>query len=104
MSPILSAFNTAPKQKDWPASMVHICKDDPIERWSKKTKSRRHLIDYELELKKAKMISAQQLSDVLKIPLFFVQEKIRELVKKGRVKRIFVGKYCFFMHVDNEAN
>ena len=102
MSPILSAFNTAPKQKKWAASMVHICKDDPIERWSRKTKSRRHLIDYELELKKAKMISAQQLSEVLNVSLFFVQSKIRELVKKGRVKRIFIDRYCFFMHVDNE--
>ena len=62
----------------------------------------RHLIDYELELKMAKMISAQQLSDVLKVPLFFVQEKIRELVKKGRVKRIFIGKFAFFTHVDND--
>jgi Fic family protein len=102
MSAILSAFNTAPNKKIGIASIVHICKDDPVESWSKKTKSRRHLIDYELELKKAKMISANQLSEVLNVSLFFVQSKIRELVKKGRVKRIFIDRYCFFMHVDNE--
>lgn len=101
MSPILSAFNTAPKQKKWAVSMVHICKDDiPLN--GTRLDPIRHAIDYELELKKAKMMTAQQLSDVLKVPLFFVQSKIRDLVNRGLAKRIILNRRAFFMHVDNE--
>jgi hypothetical protein len=100
MSAILSAFKTAPKQKDWPASMVHILKDDPPLRRA----DNRHLIDYELELKKAKMMSAKQLSDVLNIPLFFVESKLRDLVKIGRAKKITLNRLAFFMSVDREVN
>ena len=101
MSAILSAFNTAPNQKDWPASMVHICKDDiPLK--STRLDPRRHAIDFELELKRAKMMTAQQLSDVLKVPLFFVQSKIRDLVNRGLAKRIILNRCAFFMHVDND--
>ena len=102
MSAILSAFNTAPKHKIGAASMVHICEDDDIKSWSKQEKSMRHLIDYELELKKAKMMTAQQLSDVLKVPLFFVQSKIRDLVNRGLAKKITLNRCAFFMHVDND--
>ena len=100
MSPILSAFNTAPKQKDWHASMVHICKDD-ITLKSIRLDPRRHAIDFEAELKKVNLISYKQLSDVLNVPVFFVELKIRDLVKRGRAKKVTLNKLAFFMHVDN---
>jgi hypothetical protein len=101
MIPILSAFNAAPKQKDWPASIVHICKDDIPSR-GKVRDERRHSIDYEFELKKAKMMTCQQLSDVLELPFWFVQSKLCALVKSGRATKTTLKRVVFFSHVDNE--
>lgn len=101
MSPILSAFNTAPKHKIGGVSMVHICKDDiPLK--GTRLDPRRHAIDFESELKKVNLISYEQLSDVLNVPLFFVKLKIRDLVKTGLAKKITLNRCAFFMHVDNE--
>ena len=100
MSAILSALNTAPKQKDWPKSMVHICKDDVPSR-GKERDERRHSIDFEAELKKAKMMSAKQLSEVLCVPAWFVQIKFRDLEKRGLAIRTTLKKHTFFSHVDN---
>ena len=101
MSPILSAFNTAPKQKDWAASMVHICEDDVLSRGTARDE-RRHSIDFEAELKKAKMMSAKQLSEVLCVPAWFVQIKFRDLEKRGLAIRTTLKKHTFFSHIDNE--
>lgn len=101
MSPILSAFNTATKQKKWAASMVHICKNDVPSR-GKERDERQHSIDFEAELKKAKMMSAKQLSEVLCLPAWFVQIKFHDLEKRGLAIRTTLKKHSFFSHVDNE--
>ena len=101
MSAILSAFNTAPKQKDWHASIVHICKDDiPLK--STRLDKMRHAIDFEAELKKVNLISHKQLSDVLNVPVWFVQLKLCDLVKRGRAKKVTLKSRAFFSHVDND--
>ena len=100
MSPILSAFNAAPKQKDWATSMVHICKDD-IPLRGKARDERRHSIDFEAELKKARMMTTQQLSEVLNLPFWFVQSKLCALVKNGRATKTTLKRVVFFAHVDN---
>ena len=101
MSAILSAFNTAPKQKKWHASMVHICKDDVPSRGKERDK-RRHSIDFEAELKKVNLISHKQLSDVLNVPVWFVQLKICDLVKRGRAKKVTLKGVAFFSQVEND--
>jgi hypothetical protein len=101
MSAILSAFNTAPKQKIGTISKVHVCKDDDLVRTRKDTAGR-HLIDFEAELKKSNMINYKQMAECLCVPQSFVELKVRELVKKGIAKRQFIGGNAFFSHVENE--
>ena len=101
MSPILSAFNTSPKNKIGNSSMLHICKDDGVVRTRKDTAGR-HLIDFEAELKKSNMINQKQMAECLRVPQWFVQLKLCELVKKGIAKKRRIGVHSFFSHVEND--
>jgi hypothetical protein len=94
-----------PKVAQIGTPMVVVCKDDELVR-TRKIISGRHLIDFEAELKKSNMITQQQMAECLGVPRWFVELKVRELVKKGIAKRKFIGHHigrqAFFFHVDNE--
>ncbi len=94
---------TAPVAAQIGVPMVVVCKDDELVRTRKDTAAR-HLIDFEAELKKSNMITYKQMAECLCVPQWFVELKVRELVKKGIAKRQFIGGTAFFSQVDNEVN
>jgi hypothetical protein len=100
MSPILSAFNTAPKQKIGTISKVNFIKDSIM---SDSEKIMRNDPEYLSSiLKKIGVTSLNDFTYNIDSGLDFARSMLNKMIESGFAVKKKVGSSVFYCHVDNE--